>query len=212
MPVIQCPIDLCTYKTEDVDVVVAAALLNLHATTHVKIQQPNSSVKKPDRPEIDLETSEAEWAFFCSGWDIYKTRSGIKNKEITLELRAACTTELRRALYNFIGQAKLSTFDEITLKAFICQMAVKGKNTAVYRHEFYSMAQSAEESIRSFVGKLREKASHCHFVITCLDADCKTDISFNEAMITDQMVGGLYDKECQEEVLSKDSSLSTFEI
>ena len=214
MPVIKCPIDLCTCKTDDVDVVVAAALLNLHATTHVKIQQPNSSVKKPDRPEIDLvvKTSEAEWAFFCSEWDIYKTRSGIKNEEITLELRAACTTELRSALYNFIGQAKLFTSDEPALKAFICQMAVKGKKTAVHRQEFYSMAQSAEEPIQSFVGKLREKASHCHFVTTCLNVDCKTDISYNEAMITDQMVVGLYDKECQGEVLSKDSSLSTFDM
>ena len=212
MPVIKCPIDLCTCKTDDVDVVVAAALLNLHATTHMKIQQPNSSVKKPDRPKIDLavETSEAEWALFCSEWDIYKTRSGIKNEEITLELRAACTTELRRALYNFIGQAKLS--DEPTIKAFICQMAVKGKNTAVHRHEFYSIAQSAEEPIQSFVGKLRKKASLCHFVTTCLNADCETDIFYNEAMITDQMVVGLYDKECQGEVLSKDIILSTFDM
>ena len=77
-------------------------------------------IKRPidiKRPENDLETSEAEWPFFCSEWDIYKTRSGIKNEEITLELRAACPTELRRALYNFIGQAKLSTSDETTIKA-----------------------------------------------------------------------------------------------
>ena len=41
---------------------------------------------------------------------------------------------------------------------------------------------------------------------------CNTDIGlpYNEAMVADQMVVGIYYKECQGEVLSKDSSLSTF--
>ena len=219
MPVIRCPIRDCTFETEDVETSVAVVVLNLHgidhnnapATNAPAAQPPCISVKKPERPEIDLDASESQWAFFKNEWEIYKLRSGVTGSEATLELRAACTPQLRRALFDFLGQDTLAAVDESSLLTHIQQVAVKGKNTAVHRQEFYSMMQSPDEPIQTFVGKLRAKAAHCHFRTTCSNTSCKADISYSDSMVTDQMIVGLYDKDCQGDVLAKDITLKSFQ-
>ena len=218
MPVIRCPIRDCTFETEDVETSVAVVVLNLHgidhnnapATNAPATQPPRISVKKPERPEIDLDASESQWAFFKNEWEIYKLRSGVTGSEATLELRAACTPQLRRALFDFLGQDTLAAVDESSLLTHIQQVAVKGKNTAVHRQEFYSMMQSPDEPIQTFVGKLRAKAAHCHFRTTCSNTSCKADMSYSDSMVTDQMIVGLYDKDCQGDVLAKDITLKSF--
>ena len=47
MPVLQCPIDSCTYETADVLAVAAAALINLHAVVH---QSPSPAATPPQQP------------------------------------------------------------------------------------------------------------------------------------------------------------------
>ena len=143
-----------------------------------------------------FDASESQWAFFKNEWEIYKLRSGVTGSEATLELRAACTPQLQRALFDFLGQDTLAAVDESSLLTHIQQVAGKGKNTAVHRQEFYSMMQSPDEPIQTFVGKLRAKAAHCHFRTTCSNTSCKADISYSDSMVTDQMIVGLYDKDC----------------
>ena len=45
MPVIQYPIQDCEYRTQDVDPVVAAALIMTHATVHALPHSPMSVAK-----------------------------------------------------------------------------------------------------------------------------------------------------------------------
>ena len=139
-------------------------------------------------------------------WDIYKRRSGVSGNA-KLELRAACSLELRRHLFDFIGQHKLSSCNEKELLTYMQRVAVKGKNPAVHRQEFYSLSQSPNEPLQQYVAKLQAKATHCNFSITC---ECTKTVSYAEAMVMDQMLVGLHDKGIQGEVLAKDSQLKTF--
>ena len=54
MPVVKCPIEGCKYETPDVDVVIAAALITTHATSHQTPSQPmqTARVEKVKRPSI----------------------------------------------------------------------------------------------------------------------------------------------------------------
>ena len=86
-------------------------------------------------------------------------------------------------------------------------VAVKGKNPAVHRQEFYSLSQCPNEPLQQYVAKLQAKATHCNFSTTC---ECTKTVSYAEAMVMDQMLIGLHDKDIQGEVLAKDSQLKTF--
>ena len=218
MPSLRCPIDDCEYTTDDVTEQSAIELLKLHSIQHRNLlpqppaptSAPTAPVhcKKPDRPTIDLGASESQWDFFVDEWAIYKRRSGVSDDDAKLELRAACSLELRRHLFDFIGSSSLNSCNEDALLKYIKQVAVKGKNPAVHRQEFYALRQCPEEPIQQFVAKLQSKASHCAFTTKCA---CNKQVSYGEPMVMDQMIVGLYDKDIQGEILAKDSQLKTYQ-
>ena len=209
MTSVKCPITGCTYKTEEVGEGLAVELMKLHAAVHSAPHPCITRTKKPDRPGIDTGCSESEWAFFNREWNIYTKRSCITGDELKHELNAACTTELRRCLLNFVGESELDKCTHEKLLCYIKEIAVESKNISVHRQEFYGMEQSRDEPIRLFMGRLQSKASHCDFKIKCT---CQTDLSYAESMVSDQLVVGLYDKETQGEVLAKHSTLTTLKL
>ena len=163
-------------------------LLKLHQENVHRTHQALNKCKKPERPEVSLDISESQFAFFKEEWRIYKSRCGLSTAEVTLELRASCSTELRRALFDFIGIEVLNAASEDNLLEHIEKVAVKAKNTAVHRQEFYAMSQASDEPILSFVSRLRSKATHCNFTTPCTCTTTSTaTVSYSLEMITDQM-------------------------
>ena len=69
-------------------------------------------VKNPERPEIDLGYSETQWAFFLDEWDVYKRRAALKAEHLTDELRACCSKDLRKTLFDFVGSSTLAKLSE----------------------------------------------------------------------------------------------------
>ena len=67
MPVISCPRNDCQYATDDVEAVVAAALLNIHATTPStgggNSNNTNTSARPPpiERPKFQINSLRAEF-------------------------------------------------------------------------------------------------------------------------------------------------------
>jgi hypothetical protein len=171
-----------------------------------------SYLKRPDRPDVDLGCNEGQWAFFLDEWGLYKRRCNLKAADTTLELRACCSAELKKELFDFVGASTLNTLDENALVAQIKTLAVKGKNKAVHRQEFYSMHQEPGQPIQAFVAKLRSKAEHCQFTLECTNADCSHQSnSYAESMVADQMVVGCCDKDIQGEILAKDAQLVRYQ-
>lgn len=168
-------------------------------------------IKQPDRPTIDLDCSETKWLFFLDEWRVYKKKVTLNPGDLTDELRYCCTVELRQALFNMVGPDTLSTLTEISFLDEIKRVAVRGKNISVHRNEFHGMRQSPGQHLQDFVSSLRAKSEHCKFSVTCSNQTCNTEVSYAEAMIADQMVPGVYDKEIQADVLAKAAMLDTFQ-
>ena len=67
MTILTCPIPDCGFMTADVDVIGAAAVLNVHAHIHAtttRPTQPTSRAPKRERPKIGLNaTTEDRNAF-----------------------------------------------------------------------------------------------------------------------------------------------------
>jgi hypothetical protein len=136
----------------------------------------------------------------------------LSDNDATLELRACCSTELRKELFDFTGADALNALNEDQLLEKIKTLAIKGKNKAVHRQEFYAMSQAPGQPIQAFIAKLRSKAEHCQFTFKCVSAACNRQTnSYAESMVADQMVVGCCDKDIQGEILAKDAQLTTFQ-
>ena len=168
-------------------------------------------VKNPERPEIDLGYSETQWAFFLDEWDVYKRRAALKAEHLTDELRACCSKDLRKTLFDFVGSSTLAKLSEQQLLEKIKSAAVIGKNRAVHRKEFHEIQQEPDEPVNRLVAKLRAKAERCNFTLKCSAIGCQQINSYAEEMVNDQMTYGLYDKDIQQEVLARDKTLENFE-
>ena len=167
--------------------------------------------KKPDRPTIDLGSSEGDWKFFVNEWTEYKERCKLQGREVILELKTCCSIVLRREIFDYLGCDELSNITEAEFLKHMKTLAVKGKNKSVHRKEFYTMEQSSGQSIQAFVTKLRSKASHCDFKVRCSNTNCGQLVCYAEEMISDQMVVGCADPDVQQEVLAKDIQLDNFQ-
>ena len=180
------------------------------------VQQPNNDtrprVKAPERPDMDLGCSETTWAFFEDEWKLYKRRAALNAGQAKDELRACCSKELRKTLFDFIGASTIEGYTEEQLLEKIKETAVIGKNKAVHRKEFYEIIQAPDEQLKLFVAKLKAKAERCNFTMECTAAGCTEVLNYGEQMIKDQMTTGLYDKDVQQEVLAKDKTLTTLEL
>lgn len=98
MTVLSCPIADCTYKTDDVEVVGAAALLNLHAIEHAAPTAPRSNAAsafrapKLERPRVRLNSSTEDWNAFIRRWETFRIGSNIPDNAASGQL-LECTEE-----------------------------------------------------------------------------------------------------------------------
>ena len=89
------------------------------AINAIQTNDGKSRVKHADRPEIDLGLNENQWSFFIAEWESYKRRTRIQNAQLTDELRACCTKELRETISDFVGKTTLESLSEVDLLAKI---------------------------------------------------------------------------------------------
>ena len=113
---------------------------------------------KPNRPVITEEVDDLEWIIFKDSWNRYKTMTQLEEtKEVCLELREACSAEVNRLLYDYVGADELNkpALKEETLMAYIKKVAVKSIHPEVYRWNYGKMSQSSGEPVTKYVARLK---------------------------------------------------------
>ena len=169
-----------------------------------------TKTKSPDRPIINPDTDEQEWELFKDSWERYKTMAAITDQNmLRLELRAACSQDVNRLLFEYIGGETLNAATENELLDYIKSVAVKGTHKEVHRMKFFRLSQMDGETITQFIARLRSHAILCQFKIACEDHDEPNFVSFAEEMITQQLVSGLRNQQHQSRILSEAASLPT---
>ena len=173
-------------------------------------QQGDPKLKRPDRPVIEGNLSDSEWSLFLDTWRRYKVMAALSDADtIRMELRAACSTEVNKLLFEFVGPAVLDTATEDQLLSHIKTIAVKGLHKEVHRVNFGKLKQEDGENVTHFVARLKAQAALCSFTVTC---SCHENVSFAEEMVAQQLVAGLRDQEHQSKVLAEASSLTTLHL
>jgi hypothetical protein len=147
--------------------------------------------------------------FLTSGTDIYKQIPKLREtQEIVLELRATCSQEVNKLLFEYVGAATLNSpaLEEEDLLSHIKSVAVKEIHREVHRINFGKHTQSSGESITHFAARLKAQASLCQFNVSC---SCQLKVSFAEEMVSQQLVAGLHNKDHQARLLGEANQLDT---
>ena len=107
--------------------------------------------KPPERPSVGLDISESQWALFIDSWNRYKNICRLTEPNVIRnELRAACTDEVNRLLFELIGPESLNTATENYMLQQIRLITVKGLHKEVQRQIFHSMVQKRVSLSRIF--------------------------------------------------------------
>ena len=177
-------------------------------------KQPNKCYgKKPERPVIELHSTDGDWAVFLDAWSRYKDMCEMTDPVVIRnELRITCTPELNRLLFDLMGPETLNTATEEQLLQQIKLITVRGLHKEVYRQEFHSMRQEEGETITHFLARLRAVARFCGFVVVCPnEKNCGWQVNYSSDMVAGQMVAGLANAEHQSKILAEASNLTTLE-
>ena len=91
-----------------------------NARLRALVDQPGARqanhTKKPDRPTVESGMNDREWALFDDSWGRYKKMANITDLEtIRMELRAGCSPDVNKMLFEFVGAETLDTCTEAEL-------------------------------------------------------------------------------------------------
>lgn len=205
-------------------------LLQQQMTTVVTLQEENAALregqtanndgnphnrnksKKPDRPIINAGIDDREWALFMDTWARYKSMIGVNNTDVATvrqELRTACSSEVNKLLFEFVGAATLNACTEDELLGHIKSVAVKTVHKEVHRMAFNNMAMNQGETVTTYVARLKAKAFLCQFEVRCTSCDPPVSISYAEEMVSQRLIAGHNNPDHQRKILSEAATLTT---
>ena len=213
---LNCPKRGCQFVTPDMEAALAMEYLKLHQANEHSEQPPQVGgqavsakprAEKVPRPQIKLGVGQDEFSYFKDEWTSYKRSCGITDETETRDqLRAACSEDLRRNLFNCLG-SKLKTLTEQHMMDEIQKLAVLAQNNLVKVVQLLALSQDREEPIRTYYARLKASASACELSIQCTAVACTEKVSYSDKMILHALVRGIADEEIRENVLAKTEEL-----
>ena len=199
-----------SFTMEQLNTIIQSAITGALAAQVNTGSQSTHQARRPEPPSISLDCNEGRWSFFTNEWKMYKTQAKLP-ENAPAELRNCCSEDLRFTLFELLGPS-IDDLNEKDLMEKIHKVAVKGKKIAVHRQEFYNMKQEEGQSAQQFLAKLRAKADHCNFQLTCSSEDCShTSNSYAPAMVADVLTVGCYDQDIQGELLARSADVQSLQ-
>lgn len=180
-----------------------------------QVQNDRYKPKKPDRPVIHAGIDDREWALFRDTWTRYKHMCHVKPDDVAsirLELRAACSHDVNKLLFEYVGASALDVCTEQELLDHIKEVAVKHTHKEVHRVEFDRMVQQQGETITQYVARLKSKAFLCQFDIECQACHSPARQSYAEDAISTRLGAGLKNQEHQRKVLAEAAAITTLDL
>ena len=168
--------------------------------TGVSYRPPTTAAKLP---EITSEMTHAQFRKVETDWHVYKQLTKIPPSEIEPLLYSACDDTVQTNIIN----STVKFFDLTEKKMFetLEEVVTRRVNSAVHRKNFRNIKQEENETIQSYLTRIRSAAVDCEFVCP----ECDLDIS--RVDIKDQFVQGLQNETLQMDILAKADQLKSFE-
>ena len=187
---------------------------DLHITTigdilaimkHAKSSAPSKSHFKPkiDLPTLCHDITPAQFRKFKTDWEVYKSITLLPPEQIAPQLYTACDPELQNSVINtsttFFHDTEETNFELLE------GLVTKKSNPAVHRLTFGNLCQSENETINSFVVRVKSASKDCQFECP----ECKHDLA--DIHIKDQVIRGLKNSALQTDILAKAEKLTSLD-
>ena len=203
MPIIDCPVEDCEWKSQNLGKAFAAILhtsLQMHAqAAHTTAAAAPTTLKlKP--PTVGSGCNPDQWSAFTRQWEMYKTGMALRTEQRSTALFYCCEDELKTDLMRDL-QNDVSTMCEPDLLAAIKRLAVKDESVLVHRIKLSKMTQAPGTPIRTFLASLRGQAALCQYVADCKIDGCNHKYDYSEQIIKDNLVRGIADPEILSDLL-----------
>ena len=210
MTILTCPIPGCDFSTQDVDVVGAAAILNVHSNVHVASRPPAPPFAprgpKLERPRLRLNSTNEDWNAFARRWNTFRLGSGVTDEAASGQLLECTDGQLGdivlRADPTFTTRPLVEALKTLKL------IAVVPVALGVLRSELYAMRQDLEEPFRTFAARVQGKAETCEYqtVYNARCSNCDTAVYgktyYTDEVIRDVLLNGVADSDIRREALS----------
>ena len=206
MPKISCPVDGCTYETENLDGAFAAVLvqqLQMHDKAAHSSPAPSQNISHKlniDPPKISVGANPEEWESFTRQWEMFKRGTAVPKEQAATALFYCCHNDLRQDLMRDIRD-DVSSMPESDLLAAIRRLAVKEESVLVHRMKLSKLVQSPGMGIRTYLANVKGQASLCKFTAKCVEPGCHHTFDYSDEIIKDTLVRGIGDPEILADLL-----------
>ena len=183
--------------------------ISKEAETMEKPQASSSSsnskyfTPKVELPRIKIQMTSAEFRKFKLDWEVYKTITNLPLNQIVPQLYSSCDAEVQNSIIN--TNPDFLKVEEDDIIKLVEKIVTKQANPAVHRLTFSNINQSENETINSFLVRLKSSSKDCEFECP----QCKHDLS--PVHIKDQLIRGLHNSQLQTDILAKWTLLKTLE-
>ena len=212
----ECPAPDCDHSFGLITGNALAQLIELHARTAHPVpanaapQPAAAKAEKVRRPVIGLQGTQEDWSYFQNRWAEYKAATKIAGDEVVSQLLETCEEPLRKDLHRCYGRLDRET--EVNVLKYMKILAIRPENIMVARVKLQNLHQERDESVRSFVARLRGQAGVCSFTKT-QRCQCTQDVTldYTEDMVRDALITGLEDEEIRLHILRQANQNMTLE-
>ena len=197
MVVVKCP--LCDFETEDLDIQIVAAVLNIHAIKHT--QQASASQPKLERPKIDAGVEEEVWNGFVRRWEAFRVGSGISDSTASMQLFQCASESLGDLLLKADPDIHNKPIKDVM--SVMRTFAVIPVAIGVRRAELMQLRQEPDELFRTFAARVKGKAETCNFSTTS-KCQCGKAVKadYTTESVRDVLLAGIADLDIRREALS----------
>ena len=200
MVVIACPVQGCSFKTDDVEMAAVTVLLQLHALNH-QSTTAGSRAPKLDRSSIEAGVHPEGWNSFVRKWEAYRIGSGISDDMASTQLFQCAGEGLADVLLKSVPDVNSRPVTEVldAMRALAVIPVARG----VLRADLMKMQQSNGESFRFFAARVRGKAETCSFSAAsrCLCAR-EVVVDYTTEVVRDVLLAGIGRSDIRREALS----------
>ena len=165
MTILTCPWPDCRLTTEGVDIIGAAAILNVHSHLHAANTSRDYTASAPhaprlERPRLQMNATTEDWSAFICRWETFHTGSSIPNDAASDQL-LECTDE---QLGNIVLRASpsftfLSMWCSYNTKTFAVIPVAFGAVCSI----LLSIRQDPDKPFRTFAEQVQGKAESAEF-------------------------------------------------
>ena len=151
---------------DDVEIIGAAAILNVHSHVHASAVGSLASQRAPrlERPRLRLNITTEEWNAFMRHWETFRVGSGIRGAAASGQLLECADEQLGDIMLRADPTFTSRTLDD-ALKA-MKSYAVVPVALGVLRSELSGLRQDPDEPFRTFSARVQGKAETCEFKTT----------------------------------------------